>query len=753
MAALQTLRNKPALLMSVIGGALLLFIVTLTDLNSCSRPNVEGKINGKEITYEDYEGQIREEENLEELLLGSVSDAQKDNIRQRVWYALSQGELVAREAGKLGVLATKEDVQNELAGVTMQELQQIAQMMQYGQADLSRVTYAQKIMMLMGRYVGQPSVEAYKQFLKTADQQIGQMQKQNPEVAEMYMKIKQACLYCESQMPREILQNKYWALLQQGVISNPVAAKMAFDENNTAYDVEMATVRYSSVNDKDIKVTDADLKAKYEEIKELFRIDNETRDLKVLDISVTASAKDQDNIFNQVKAIEDTLRKAQTATAVEAIMKGSKSDVNYQNVYLTKELLGQNPLLTNVGAAIDSLSIGGVTKTAVEPRNSDGEQYISTIKLVATKSTPDSMQICRLAVNTKAAADSIVTAVKAGNNLSELAKKYTAQVQQYGLKGDTAWIETKYYLDAKADKDSASTYTDICQMSAGTVAYYSVPDPQTGNAVYVVTNVLATKSPSTKYNVAVVKYPIHFTQETYNGKKRALFEFLAKNKTIEDIEKNANKNGYTLLEWPNFTTTYAMNARMNIGGEQAKEAFVWAFNEAEAGDISKVYECGKNNDQLLVICVSGINDGKYLAWDNANVKSQLETLVKQDKKAEKILEQVKNVKSIAEARKVKGAETAMQPGIAPANIAPYEPAFAGAIERTEKGKFTGAVKGSTGIIMAQVNEKKASGKTFDAAGEMQSQARKSLNIIFGQSGNIIDAIMQEAKIVDNRYKF
>ena len=72
MAALQTLRNKPALLMSVIGGALLLFIVTLTDLNSCSRPNVEAEVNGQELTYENYEAQVRDEENVQSLLLDKM---------------------------------------------------------------------------------------------------------------------------------------------------------------------------------------------------------------------------------------------------------------------------------------------------------------------------------------------------------------------------------------------------------------------------------------------------------------------------------------------------------------------------------------------------------------------------------------------------------------------------------------------------------------------------------------------------------
>lgn len=84
-------------------------------------------------------------------------------------------------------------------------------------------------------------------------------------------------------------------------------------------------------------------------------------------------------------------------------------------------------------------------------------------------------------------------------------------------------------------------------------------------------------------------------------------------------------------------TSDAMTARMSIGGEGAKDAFTWAFDEAEVGNVSQVYECGKNNDQLLVLCVTGIHDGKYLEWNTPSVKRQLEALVMQDKKAEKTL--------------------------------------------------------------------------------------------------------------------
>lgn len=753
MAALQTLRNKPALLMSVIGGALLLFIITLTDFNSCSRPNVEGEVNGKELTYEDFETQVRNEENLETLLLGSISEEEKNNIRLSVWNRFVQNQAISKEAKQLGLIVTKEDVQQALTSVTQQQLQQIVQMMQYGQINMSQVSYAQKIMLLMANYMGQPSVEAYKQFLKSADQQISQLQKQNPEAAEMYMNLKNACLYCESQIPQELLMNKYMAVLQAGVTSNTVTAKMDFDENNTVYNLEIVTVPYSTIADKEIKITDADLQKKYEECKEMFRIYAPSRDLKAINVTVTASASDQDNIFKQVKTLEDTLRKATTAEAVEGIMKTSKTVANYMNVYLPKDLYTQNGL-EDVAAAVDSMSVGQVTATTVEPKGRDGIQYISTIKLVGTKTSPDSMQICQFAVESQTLADSLINAVKSGKSLSSLAAQHTDMTQKYGLKGDTTWNATRYYVDLKAQTDStAASYTDICQMPVGTIAYYTVPNQQTGQPIYVVTQVLATKAPSVKYNIAVVKYPITFSQETYNGKRRALFEFLAKNKSVDALEKNANKSGYTLMEMPNFTASDATNARLAIGGEGAKNAFTWAFDEAEPGQISQVYECGQENDQLLVLCVTGINEGKYLEWNSPNVKRQLEALVMQDKKAEKIMAQMKNVKSIDQAKSVKGAETSSQPEVNMAYFASYEPAVAGAVERTAKGKTTGCVKGVNGVYFIQVVDKKAGNATFNPASAMLEQEYRKMSQIFGQNANIMDALQQKLKMVDNRYRF
>lgn len=749
MAALQTLRNKPALLMSIIGGALLLFIFSMTQENSCSRPNVEGEVNGQELTYEEFNNQVANEENLERLLVGQLSDESKDEISQRVWNNFVQRQVLAKEADKLGLVVTKEDIQNELANVTPQDLQQTVQMLQYGQASFANVPYAQKIMLLVARMMGQPSVEAYRQFMKTADQQMNQLQAQNPEMAEMVAETKNACLYCESQIADEIRTQKYVSLLGLGALSNPVSAKMDFDEGTTSCNVDIASIPYSSVQDSEIKVTDDDLKAKYEAYKELFRLTSETRDLKLINVTVTASAKDQAAIMAQVKAIENGLRSVSTLDGVDSVMVGAKSDVSYDKRYWSKEAYSQSNM-TDVVAAIDSLSVGGVLATKVQPRNADGVQYISTYKMVGMKTTPDSMQICQLAVDTKEQAEKIVAAVRGGSTLSAEAKNYNELVQKYGLKGDTIWNATPYYVDANVADSAATAYTDICQMPVGTTNYYKVTGQQ-GQEIYVVTTVLSATAPSAKYNLAIVKYPIKYSDETYNSKRRALAEFLAKNKTIDAIEKNAAKAGFTVVTRANVSTSEAMSLRYSIGGAGARDPFVWAFDEAEVGDVSKDYVCGKDNDQFLVIAVTGINDDDYLAWDNPTVKEQLRMLVMQDKKAEKIMAKLKNVKNIAAARAVQGVSVNNQPSLPLAQMSTYEPAFAGAVERTAKGRFTGAVAGTSGVLMAQVNDKTING-TFNAATAMATASNATLRRVFGQQG-LLNALINKTKIVDKRYKF
>ena len=88
-----------------------------------------------------------------------------------------------------------------------------------------------------------------------------------------------------------------------------------------------------------------------------------------------------------------------------------------------------------------------------------------------------------------------------------------------------------------------------------------------------------------------------------------------------------------------------------------------------------------------------------------------------------------------------------------AYFASYEPAVAGAVERTAKGKTTGCVKGVNGVYFVQVVDKKAGNATFNPANAMLEQEYRKMSQIFGQNANIMDALQQKLKMVDNRYRF
>lgn len=740
--------------MSVIGGALLLFIVTLTDLNSCARPNVEAEVNGTELTYEDLEVRVKHEETITKIVTGKLNDDAKDQIREGVWQQFVQENIINKQAGKLGLVASKADVQNALAAVSPQQLEQVAQALQYGQTNVQAIPYAQKIMMMMARIGAQPTAAGYKQFLKEIDKSIAQIQKQNPEQAQQLLDIKEACLYCESRIPAEVITQKYLAMVSLGQVANPVGAKMDFDEAATNCNLELAFVPTSSVEDKEISFTDDDLKAKYESVKDIFFQNMPSRDIKYINVKVTASTQDIDDIKKQVESVEDTLRKVTDAKAVERIMRSAKTDVPFANVYLKKDAFTETNINV-VASHLDSMHIGQVTPTELTTYGEKNASYFATIKLIDAQTTPDSMQVCQFAIDDKAKADAIIKAVKAGSTLSAEAAKHQDMVKKYGLKGDTIWQNTAYYLAPETTDSAASDeYKDVCQMSKGTTGFVKVTNPQDGKPVFVITTVLDTKALTKKYNVAAVLTPVKFTTATYNDKRKQLNAFLAKNKTIEDIEKNAAKAGFTINERPGFTTSDAMTLRMNIGGEGAKQAMMWAFEEAEVGEVSKLYECGKENDQLLVVALTAVNKGDYRAWDNPTVKQQLTEMVKAEKKAEKIMAMAKNVKDFKGASALKNVQTDSQPEISLGQLSMYVPALAGAVERTAAGKFTGAVKTATTIYFAQVNGKSAAnGATYNETAALAQSNQRILSRIFGQQGGLYDAFIREAKIKDNRFKF
>lgn len=731
MAALQTIRSKGALLVGVLGLALFAFIAEeffrSIETTSMIDKSQVGKVFGEKLSVQDFQTMVDEQCEVVKLQMSlqgqnpTLTDQQTEQIREQVWQQFVQKKMVEDECKKLGIYVTDGEMQEALREGSAGSLRMVASIFgnpQTGKFDLASL----------------------QQFLKDYDRTVQQAQQaQNAEAVEQIQLIKKLWDFSEKQLRDELLSNKYNMLFGMGFVSNPVAAKDNFDSRTVQKNAEVAALPYSTVDDKDIKVTDEELKAAYEEFKDNFYSPVPTRDVKLLDVNVVASAADRAELTKKVDDFQQQLRNSDN---VADVVRTSNSEVLYSDLALSKEFFSRMP---DVSAALDSMAVGSVKPTYYYAQ----DNTVNTFKLVGKQEAPDSILYRRIVATAatpearKAQADSILRALNGGAAYADLAKKY-------GQPTDSVWLTSAQYEDFGITDENADYLNSLYGIAARKA---QVVSNDQGAAVV---QVLDRRKMVTKYKVAVIKCPLNFSKKTYEDELGKLNRFLAQNSTCEAIEKNAAKNGYMLADLPGYSPMQNV-IPLQIGGNAAKDCARWIFNEAEKGNVSKLYECGRNNDHLVVVCVTGTYDKGYLPWDNKEVKEFLTAAVKQGKKAEKAMAAAKNVKSVADMKKLKGAVSdslthisfAAYPSLQ--SVGTPEPKLAALIAKTAAGKTSTLLQGAGAVYIAQTLSEKKTEEKFDAAAEQQ-QVGNTIMRRAAQSTTYY-LIMHKAKMTDRRYEF
>jgi len=709
MAAIGKIRSWGPVLATVIGLALFAFIAEemfrSCEATSNERRQQVGEVLGKKISVQEFQSLVEEYQDVIKMTQGrdNLSEEELNQVKDQVWQNFINNTVLEKQTKKLGLTVTDTELQNLLKAGNNPILRQTPFVNQEtGRFDVTQLT---------------KFLADYKKAMNSGN-----------EVAEQYQRIYNYWTFMEKNLRQQILTQKYQTLLAQCLFSNPISEKAAFAAQNLESDIELAAWPYSTIKDDDVKISDADLKAKYESKKEMYKQYVESRDIKYVDFQVVASPADRTELM---KAMKESQQQFEAGQAVAEVVRKGQSQISYLGIPVTR-----GALANDIAAKIDSMQVGQVS----EPFETKFDNTLNVVKYIAKTQQPDSVEYRIIQVGaetleaTRDRADSIFKALQGGADFEALAKKYDQT-------GEKQWMTSAMYERSQTlDADAKNYIATINTLAAGEMKNLEMAQ---GNLILQVT---ARRAMVDKYDVAVVKHTIDFSKETYSQAYNKFSQYVSENKTIEGLEKNAEKFGFKIQE-----RTDLYNSEHTVAGlRSTRDAMKWIF-DSKAGDVSPLYECG-NNDHLLVVALTKVHPEGYR--ELADVEDMVKEEVLRDKKFEIAAQKLADVKSIADA-KAKGAAvdsvrqiTFSAPVFVQAAGA-SEPVLSGAVAAAKTGEMSKVIKGNGAAYVFQVVNK----HERDAKFVPEEEGKKLKQQAMQAASRFMSELYMNAKIKDNRYLF
>lgn len=702
MAVLNNIRKRGIFLIFVIAMALFAFI--LADLIgsgsfSQNNQNTIASINGEDVSYDEFSNRLQM---VQQNSYGNISTIQA--VKQ-VWDATLQQKLIEEQIDKLGIDIGNAQLNSALA-------------MQFGQSPDFQTN-------------GQFDINKFKGYIE-------QLRASSPETYQQW-------LMNEDDIAQQAKAEVYFDLLGAGLGITSKEAKEIYKLNNTLFDLQYVRVPYSAIPDKEVEVSDSEIKAYINTHKEKFNSDG-LRDIRYVLFEEKPTDEDVAGIKQELSELLKDRKVMNKAAGVEEEVKGFSnttdygdylaeySDLPYEDFYRFKKDLPKPYADT-----LANLSKGDM----FGPYEEAG--YWKYTKIADTKQIPDSvnvkhilisysgvqsgMDVDRTHAEAEQLADSILgMAKKDTDKFADLANEYSEDPGSAEKGGDLGWItypkgESNDLIDFMFSHDEGTI--DVVESQYG----------------FHIAYIEETRNKQKAVKLATLAKKIEASEETQNDlfNQATTFQMDAKDGDFADA---ANKDSYKVR-----TVKKLKSLDENISGLDANRGIVqWAFDkETKTGDVTRF-----DTDKGYVVAQLTAKTSKGLQ-SVEEARDEIEPILKKEKKGEKIASSLSG-DDMNEMASTYGTQTRTKKDVDFENpdIEGQESAVIAAAFSLDNGEVSKPIKGKSAVYVIKLLKKQEPEDIGSYNGIITRENEKSLQ---DASKALIKALKDKAEIEDNRSNF
>lgn len=695
MAVLGEIRKRPWILIGFIAIALLAFLVNPDSLDKVfgKDPNVLGKVNGEEITRDEYNEQL--------LIMRNQAESQGQptaGLEEQAWQTLVQSRLIKQQFEKMGLTMSDDLFWNQLQYDPM---------------------FAQNPQNFDTK--GNFKVNEIKKEIESL-RESGRLQEYN-----QWLNIKKSIEY--RMMARLLFSN-----ITNGITVNKKEASEIIKNRDQVADIEFVKIDYDTYGKKNpVKVSTQDLADFIKKHPVAFKTEA-TRNLGVVFFPATPSATDDSLALRELNKLykEDAENFLNTANDSLFVEINSEAPIKYGVV--SEQEIPQE--------AQDFIKTAGIGQI-FGPYKSQGKYYVTKLKakqeatlpkhiLIAYAGTDIAKQdpsIKRTKEEAKKLADSIATQVRAdGSKFSQFVNMSadTGSAQQGGM---LQWV-----LPGRSG--FVKPFADWVEANPkGAVGVVETPFGY---------HIIVNENKMPVYTIANLAKDIRASKETQSRVYTQANTFIQKvqGKSFNDFSNIAKKEGF---QYSNPKSVGRFQGQIQgLGTDKDDEVLTWAFDKKTDKGATNIFTT--SNGDYIVAFLNGKQEAGLA--DPESVREQIEPIVKNQLLAKKIIENIKGT-TLDEIGKQFGVakENTQINLLNPRLGMAMEPKVAGAAFGVAENKISQPIEGVTGVyvvVRKKLEENKQPGDINQVLQTIQQQNAQ----LFSQS--LMQSLQQNADIEDYR---